>query len=228
MRSVSPVTRCGAARPPGKPLVWSLPALIRRRVPFGTHFSAGEPQSGAGIVGPCRVVPELTRRGRRGPPGLYLRRLARVGWSASAIDHAPADALPAGRRHDCGRTMPVRDAIADPHICRGGQFGSHGHYRHWATDSDTVTSVLGSKFWVRTFFGVITSPRVKDLATMSERPRLWGAHAPSAPMMETASLVERALGGISSVRQWSIQMRPIVRLSLPTRRSGWLPRSRES
>ena len=58
--------------------------------------------------------------------------------------HSPADALPAGRRHDRRCTLLVQHAIADPHVGRRDQFGSHGHCLHRATDSDTVTSLLGS------------------------------------------------------------------------------------
>src|SRR6476469_6518163 len=44
----------------------------------------------------------------------------------SAIDTAPACALPAGRRHHRRCTLLVQHAIADPHVGRRDQFGSHG------------------------------------------------------------------------------------------------------
>ena len=65
--------------------------------------------------------------------------------------NAPANALPAGRCHDHQCTLLVQHTIADSHVGRWIQFGSHGHCLHRATDSDTVTrdsdtvtSLLGS------------------------------------------------------------------------------------
>ncbi len=54
-----------------------------------------------------------------------------------------ANALPAGGRHHGRCALLVQQAIADPHVGRRDQFGSHGDCLHRATDSGTVTSLLG-------------------------------------------------------------------------------------
>jgi len=56
--------------------------------------------------------------------------------------HAPADALPAGRRHHRRCTPLVQYVVADSHVGRRDQFGSHGHCLHRTTDSDAATSLL--------------------------------------------------------------------------------------
>src|SRR5664280_1816670 len=56
--------------------------------------------------------------------------------------HAPADALPAGRRHPRRCTPLVQYVVADSHLGRRDQFGSHGHCLHRTTDSDAATSLL--------------------------------------------------------------------------------------
>ena len=58
-------------------------------------------------------------------------------------NNSPANALPAGGRDNGRCALLVQHAIADPHVGRRDQFGSHAHCLHRATDSDTVTSLLG-------------------------------------------------------------------------------------
>src|SRR6478752_3564386 len=56
-------------------------------------------------------------------------------------NHSHANALPPGGRHNGRCALLVQQAIADPHVGRRDQFGSHGHCLHRATD--TVTGLLG-------------------------------------------------------------------------------------
>src|SRR6476620_9239383 len=60
-------------------------------------------------------------------------------------NNSPANALPAGGRHDGRCTLLVQHAIADPYIGRGDQFSSHGHYLHRATDTAIGTGLLESQ-----------------------------------------------------------------------------------
>jgi len=56
--------------------------------------------------------------------------------------HTPAHALPAGRRHHRRCTQLVQYVVADSHVGRRDQFGSHGHCLHRTTDSASATSHL--------------------------------------------------------------------------------------
>jgi hypothetical protein len=58
-------------------------------------------------------------------------------------NNSPANALPAGGRHDGRCALLVQQTIADPHVGRRDQFGSHGHCLHRAINTGTVTSLLG-------------------------------------------------------------------------------------
>ena len=110
-------------------------------LPFGTASRAAAHFLPTSVWAKVSIMlqPKRTARATRSlPPAVRM-----IGQRNR--NNSPANALPAGGRHDGRCTLLVQHAIADPYIGRGDQFSSHGHYLHRATDTAIGTGLLESQ-----------------------------------------------------------------------------------